>query len=117
MKKRRNLTFYRRLARDIGRFVKERVEGGAEVVHYGELFQEFGIDRFTCANALGILVNINTDEHDPLWSSFVTKKDTDICGSGFWVAATVNNHSYADELEFMRLQRSLCKKEVQNASL
>jgi hypothetical protein len=116
-KKKRNLTFYRRLARDICQFVKSRVADGADIVHYGEVFQEFGLDRFTCAIALGVLVNINTEAHEPLWSSFVTRKGTDVCGKGFWVAAEANGYLFSDEREFMYAQRNACKKEVSNASL
>jgi DNA-directed RNA polymerase subunit N (RpoN/RPB10) len=108
-------SFYRRLAKDIGEFVKTKIREGQRIVHYREVFQEFGIDRFTCARALGWLVHLNKVDGQPLWSSLVCRQTDDMCGEGFWWAANESGYTYKDKIEFMNEQRVICRMSVEEA--
>lgn len=115
---------YRARALRVQPFLERRVRDGAEYVTYGEVMAHLGgIDRFTCSFTLGALVELNTENDEPLWSSLVSFKDTrrrngvvfqrrGYPGGSFYTAAEYYGHAVGNRERFMRAQRAACRERL-----
>lgn len=62
--------------------VKRRSAGRISPVSYGFLMKHFGLDRFTLAEVLDLVVFIDVYTDSPFWSSWVVSKKGEV-GAGF----------------------------------
>lgn len=101
-------------------FIREELEtSDKDYVTYGDVAEVLHIDPREVGKILLRLVEINTKNHDPLWSACVAYKHSNgedqvagMCGIGFWEAAVECGHSYTDAVKFMNKHRMLCKSEA-----
>ena len=109
---------YGLLARKAQDHIQERIAKGHRYVTYGDLNTHLGVDRFTGQNALGRLVEINTEEGKPLWSAFVGYSDCRYGmkgwpGGAFYDCARDLGWEVSRGIRFAVEQREACRKLIE----